>query len=123
MDDVFKRLDTCLTSVGDEVLYETLHEPKWKDDTLKDREKLIAFFSDHPEERLEIQMILSKLGKSHYNDVSSLIFESQLKALKNPMAYTILSIIPFLCLGICLFNITTGLICFVLSIIIRLQNL
>ncbi|MGV8905750.1 MAG: MutS-related protein [Acetobacterium sp.] len=119
MDDVFKRLDTCLTSVGDEILYATLHEPKWKVDTLKDREKIIAFFSDHPKERLEIQMILSKLGKSNDNDVSSLIFESQLKALKNPMLYTILSIIPFLSLGICLFNVTAGLISFILAIIIN----
>jgi len=75
MDDVFKRLDTCLTSVGDEVLYATLHEPKWKEDIFKDREKLISFFIENPKERLEIQMILSKLGKSSYNDVSVLILK------------------------------------------------
>ena len=119
MDDVFKRLDTCLTSVGDEVLYATLHEPKWKEDTFKDREKLINFFTENPKERLEIQMLLSKLGKSSYNDVSALIFESELKALKNPMVYTILSIIPLLCIGICLFNVTIGLMLFIFSIIIN----
>lgn len=119
MDDVFKRLDTCLTSVGDEVLYATLHEPIWEDEPLKKREKRIAFFSENPKERLEIQMILSKLGKSSYNDVSALIFESQLKALKNPQIYTILAIIPFLSIGICLFNVSIGLICLVLSIIVN----
>ena len=119
MDDVFKRLNTCLTSVGDEVLYATLHEPKWKEDTFKDREKLINFFTENPKERLEIQMLLSKLGKSSYNDVSALIFESELKALKNPMVYTILSIIPLLCIGICLFNVTIGLMLFIFSIIIN----
>ncbi|MBC3804306.1 hypothetical protein GH808_07655 [Acetobacterium fimetarium] len=119
MDDVFKRLDTCLTSVGDEVLYATLHEPKWKEDTFKDREKLINFFTENPKERLEIQMLLSKLGKSSYNDVSALIFESELKALKNPMVYTILSIIPLFCIGICLFNVTIGLMLFIFSIIIN----
>ena len=119
MDDVFKRLDTCLTSVGDEVLYATLHEPKWKEDTFKDREKLINFFTENPKERLEIQMLLSKLGKSSYNDVSALIFESELKALKNPMVYTILSIIPLLCIGICLFNVTIGLMLFIFSIIVN----
>ncbi|MBC3887506.1 hypothetical protein GH810_04205 [Acetobacterium paludosum] len=119
MDDVFKRLDTCLTSVGDEVLYATLHEPKWRDEPLKEREKLINFFAENPKERLEIQMILSKLGKASYNDVSSLIFESQIKALKNPSAYTILAIIPFLCLGICLFNLSIGLLCLILSVIVN----
>lgn len=119
MDDVFKRLDTCLTSVGDEVLYATLHEPIWEDEPLKKREKHIAFFSENPKERLEIQMILSKLGKSSYNDVSALIFESQLKALKNPQVYTILAIIPFLCIGICLINISIGLGSLVLSIIVN----
>lgn len=119
MDDVFKRLDSCLTSVGDEVLYATLHQPKWNDELFKEREKYIAFFSENPIERLEIQMILSKLGKSSYNDVSSLIFESQLKALKNPLAYTILAIIPFLCMGICLLNISVGLASVVLSIIVN----
>nr|WP_320024234.1 hypothetical protein [uncultured Acetobacterium sp.] len=119
MDEVFKRLDTCLTSVGDEFLYATLHEPRWKDELLKEREQWIAFFSENPKERLEIQMILSKLGKSSYNDVSALIFESELKALKNPGIYTILAIIPFLSMGICLFNLSIGLISVVLSIIVN----
>ncbi len=84
MDDVFKRLDTCLTSVGDEYLYVTLHQPQWSEKPLNDREQYITYFATHSRERLEMQMILSRLGKSIYNDVASLIFESQLKPLKNP---------------------------------------
>lgn len=119
MDEVFKRMDTCLTSVGDEVLYATLHEPSWEDEPLKRRDQLITFFAKNPKERLAIQMILSKLGKASYNDVSSLIFEIQIKALKNPMIYTILSIIPLLCLGICLIAPTIGVMSLILSVIVN----
>lgn len=117
MDDVFKRLNTCLSSVGDEVLYATLHEPRWDDKPLKAREKIITFFEENPKERLEIQIILSKLGRSNYNDVSALIFESQIKALKNPSVYTILSVIPFLCVGVCLINPMIGLVSLIISLI------
>lgn len=119
MDDVFKRMNTCLTSVGDEVLYATLHEPKWEEEPLKQRDQLITYFADNPKERLEIQMILSKLGKANYNDVSALIFESQIKVLKNPMIYTILSIIPLLCIGMVFINPTIGLISLITSVIIN----
>ena len=119
MDDVFKQMDTCLTSVGDEVLYATLHEPSWADEPLRKRDQLITFFADNPKERLDIQMILAKLGKANYNDVSALIFEIEMKALKNPMVYTILSIIPFLCLGVCLIDPTIGLMSLIISIIVN----
>ncbi|HEY5556048.1 hypothetical protein [Acetobacterium sp.] len=119
MDDVFKQMNTCLTSVGDEVLYATLHEPKWEDEPLRKRDQLITFFEDNPKERLEIQMILAKLGKANYNDVSALIFGIEMKALKNPMVYSILSIIPFLCIGICLIDPTIGLMSLIISIIVN----
>jgi hypothetical protein len=119
MDDVFKRLDTCLTSVGDEYLYAILHQPRWSDEPLKEREKRIAFFTEHPQERLEIQLILSKLGKSSYNDVSALIFESQLKALKHPRAYTILAVIPIFCLTLVLVNVSVGLVSLILSLLVN----
>ncbi|KNZ40314.1 MutS-related protein [Acetobacterium bakii] len=119
MDDVFKQLDTCLTSVGDEVLYATLHEPQWEVEPLQQRDQLITFFTENPRERLEIQMILAKLGKVSYNDVSALIFEIRMKALKNPLVYTVLSIMPLLCLGICLINPTVGLISLVLSMLVN----
>lgn len=119
MDDVFKRLDTCLTSMGDEYLYATLHQPQWSEKPLKDREQYITYFATHPRERLEMQMILSRLGKSSYNDVTALIFESKLKALKNPRVYTILAILPLFCLGICLFNLSVGLVCLVGSLLVN----
>ncbi|WP_303872048.1 DNA mismatch repair protein MutS [Acetobacterium wieringae] len=119
MDDVFKRIDTCLTSVGDEVLYATLHEPRWDEKPLRNRDQLIAFFEENAKERLEIQMILSKLGKTSYNDVSSLIFESQTKALKNPMIYTVMGVIPFLCIGICFINPGIGVMSLIASIILN----
>ncbi len=119
MDEVFKRLDTCLTSVGDEYLYATLHQPVWNEAPLKTREQLIAYFADHPRERLEIQMILSRLGKSSYNDVTALIFESRLKALKNPWLFTILAVIPLCTLPLCLLNASVGVGCLMLSLLVN----
>lgn len=119
MDNIFKRLNSCLTSIGDELLFATLREPQKTCAPLEKREILINFFQTHPKERLEIQVILAKLGKANYNGISSLIYDSHLKTLSNPIIFSILTLLPLLSIPVAFFSIIAGILFFFILCIIN----
>ena len=119
MGKVFKQINVCLTSVGEEYLYEVLHEPKFDQVALLKREKLITYLKEHPSERLRLQIYLSKFGKSNFNGLSSLIFNSNNKSLKYPVLYKILALITVICIAIIPFNVSLGVVCLITSSIIN----
>ena len=108
MNKAYERINVCMTSIGEEYLYSVLHEPKFKEDSLVKREKLITFLKEHPAERLKIQMILAKLGKSNYNGLCPLIFDPKSKQIGNPLLYKIFAFIPILSAMIIPFDFTLG---------------
>lgn len=120
LDKVFRRINVCLTSVGEEYLYNCLHEPRFESDCFLEREKAIAFFTEHNEKRLAVQIDLTKLGKTDYNGLASLIFDTDTKMLKYPYIINVLSLLPLFCALILIFNVSTGVACIFLSFIINL---
>ena len=83
MDSVYKRINACFSSVGEEYLYNALHEIKFGENAnvLPEREALITFFEKNPKTRFEAQLALAGLGKFNYNGIASLLFESDFKML------------------------------------------
>lgn len=64
LDEVFKKVNYTYTSAGEEYLYYTLRTPALDGEELNRREKQIQYFAEHPEERVELQVILAELGYS-----------------------------------------------------------
>jgi len=64
MDQMFKRMNHCHSSAGEEYLYYLLRNPCFESDTLQKREELISFFSTHPGERIAWQLIFTRIGHS-----------------------------------------------------------
>lgn len=62
MDEVYKRLDSTLSSAGEEVLYAMLRTPVFEQQKLTHLEEVITYFSTHTEERIRMQLVLHKLG-------------------------------------------------------------
>ncbi len=114
MDKVFKRINVCLTSVGEEYLYNILHEVQFKEHNLLKREKLISYLKSNKEDRLKLQMIMSKLGKYNYNGIASFIFNANAKSLKYTFIYNILAFFPVASILIMLFNIYIGIFCLII---------
>ena len=80
MDEVYKRLDICRSSVGSEVLKQTLTELIFDEETLRSRsEKADYLHSDHKKEE-QVSMIFSNLGKT--KKVSFLDYIFRLKEIK-----------------------------------------
>lgn len=115
MNLVFKRINSCLTSVGEEYLYDTLHQVQTEEGVLLKREQLISYLEDSPDDRLKLQMNLTKAGKYNYNGIASFIFDANAKSLKHHIIYNILAFIPVIYIFIALINMQLGVSCFILS--------
>jgi energy-coupling factor transporter ATP-binding protein EcfA2 len=120
MDKVYKRINVCLTSIGEEYLYNCLHELQVEPGRLLKREEIIEFFTVNSEERLAAQFCLAKMGKVKYNRLASLIFNPDIKLFNYPFIYNFLSILPLFCALTLLYSIPTGIICILLSFLINL---
>jgi hypothetical protein len=114
MDEIFARIDACQTSVGEECLYARLHELSCEDD-LSSHEPFLDFLASHPKLRLEISVLLSKMGKSNYNSLYQLNFDVLPLRLRSPFIYPILACLPLLFLALCFFNSRIGVIGVLLS--------
>lgn len=119
MNLIFKRINTCLTSVGEEYLYDALHQVQIGEYTLLKREQLISCLENNPDGRLKLQMNLAKLGKCNYSGIASFIFDANAKILKNPLIYNILTLIPVIFIFISVFNTQVGILGFMLSSILN----
>lgn len=62
MDEVFKKMNYCLSASGEEYLYYTLRTLKQEGQELEHLEEVINFFGEHPDERVKVQFKMKKLG-------------------------------------------------------------
>ena len=96
MDSIYKRINMCRTSVGEEYLYDLFHRIDFSGETLEKREALVEYFKKNPDARLDTQMHLNKLGKSSYNQLCSCIYDAKSKKLENVWLYNVLAAIPLI---------------------------
>lgn len=71
MDRLFQRINPGLTTSGEQYLYYTLRTPSQHEDEHIRRSQLIALMEQNPELRLDLQVILSRLGCSRRADLST----------------------------------------------------
>lgn len=63
MEEIFMLVNNTGSAIGEEYLYAMLHKLEFCEDKLKERERLMNFFSDNEEQRLSLQLALYKMGK------------------------------------------------------------
>lgn len=64
MDEVFQRMDYTYSSTGQEYLYYLLRTPNTEDGELELLDKVVDYYMEHEEERVEIQLLMSDLGST-----------------------------------------------------------
>jgi hypothetical protein len=120
MDDVFARLNSTGSTVGEETLYRLLREPVFDPDILKQRQDLIAFFHRNSVERTKIQLILARLGKKRFINVTDLIFDRDPPRLRNPITYKLLSALALVSPAFLLLDAGLGVLIILGSFLINL---
>lgn len=73
MDSVYKNMDSTASSLGQEALYRMLRTPVVKDDELRERKRIMEYFSGHEDERTRLSMIYSGFGYSRKMSVADYI--------------------------------------------------
>ncbi len=64
MDELFFMLNSTGSAMGEEVLWALLHELKFEEAPLKERERLMDFFQKNGEARLKLQTAFALIGKN-----------------------------------------------------------
>ena len=75
MDRVYQMVNQTMSSPGEDVLYDMMRRPLFSQEEVDDRERLIDFFSSHAKEREEMQLLLSKVGKTRLGSLSDTVLE------------------------------------------------
>ncbi len=120
MDEIFLRINSCLSSVGEEYLYHLLHTQRFEEDKLIAREMLIKELETNQKLRLKLQTTFKKLGINYYNGVSEYMVSGRLKALENTVIYNIPAMIPIVGLILSIHSLSIGLPIIITSFIINL---
>lgn len=107
MDEVYKRLDSCETSLGEEYLYSLLHRFPDAAETER-REALIELFDQNPGLRLRVQMLLHRLGKRTQNGLFEFIGGARTQAPGRPWVYKVLAVLPALLTPLIFFSPAAG---------------
>lgn len=63
MDEIYMLINNTSSAIGEEYLYAMLRKPCFSNDELKERNRLISFFNDNAEARINLQVKLRHIGK------------------------------------------------------------
>jgi DNA mismatch repair ATPase MutS len=63
MDEIYMEMNNTNSSIGEEYLYALLRKPCFSEEELQERNRLMKFFTDHTEKRVELQTRLHNMGK------------------------------------------------------------
>ncbi len=64
LDRLFLAMNLTCSSAGEEVLYHTLRTPLFEEQELRTRAEEIAYFQEHEDERLKLQLLFAGMGKN-----------------------------------------------------------
>ncbi len=110
MDAVFRRINVCSSSVGEEYLYHLLHKMEKKPISLEKREQLLKWLIENPSKRIVLQKILSGIGKRQNNCLSFYLFHADAKKLRFAWIYIVMGFLPILGLALMSISIAAGAI-------------
>lgn len=120
MDEVFKQMNTCNSSIGQEYLYKMLRIVPDNKERLKETDRLAEYFSKNETERFNIQKIFAGFGfvkKISLNDYISYI--SELKAGSNFIHYMLLFMMVASLAVAAFINTGVGIIAFIAVVIFQ----
>ncbi|MGN0167479.1 MAG: hypothetical protein ACI4AB_05530 [Acetatifactor sp.] len=110
MDELFKRMNYTLSAAGEEYLYYTLRSPKQQQQELEHLEEVVDFFGENPDERVQIQLKMRKLGHtgkySLYDYLDNLGYLGERSNLRN----MICDLLFFPLIGLLWINFSVGIL-------------
>jgi DNA mismatch repair ATPase MutS len=97
MDDIYSKIESTLTTPGEQVLYYLLRTPVFQEDELKSRDRIIEYFKKNNVNRENLQVNLLGLGKQVHGNILDLFSEEKVDT-GFRFVYDILGIAPLVIL-------------------------
>lgn len=111
MDAVYQRINTCLSSAGDEYLYFRLRTPAKDVDELSRMEKRVRFFMEQEEERHRFQQVCWRLGRTGRHSIYEYLDHLELLGERKNGRYFLWDGLVLLSLAGMFVSLPAGLIC------------
>lgn len=91
MERIFMLMNHTMSSCGEDYLYAMLRLPRFDRETLEERERLTEYFRHHEKERVEIQLMLAKIGKIKDLSITDYIYRMNQVGRKRRTKYFVLA--------------------------------
>lgn len=98
MDQIFMLLNTTVSSCGEDCLYSMLRHPVFDPAVLEERERLIRYFTDHENERIQIQTQAGKVTKLGNISITDYIYVLKDIPRRRVVKYILLACLTLACL-------------------------
>lgn len=104
MDEIFMEMNNTQSSIGEEYLYSLLRKPSYSEEELMERNRLMKFFTDHEEERIELQTRLTNMGKLRNISVYEYINRMEAQEAESNLIHYLLNLGLFLSVALIFVN-------------------
>lgn len=118
LDEVYKKMNYSHSMAGDEYLYYRLRTPIQDKEDLDKFEKHVLFFMKHENERVELQVLFSKLGRMGKYSLYEYLEYLETLGERNSVKYYLAILAVIISLGIMFFSVPAG-ICLLLVVLCR----
>lgn len=119
MDQVFLRVNACQSEAGDIRLYKSLRTLGDGEDALHRRAALCQKLALSSALRLDLQHILSRIGRTNTGTVQMLTLDSGYLDMRYRYLAYILAILPFICFGLIFLHTAVGTLLLVASLLVN----
>lgn len=122
MDMIYKQINNCNSSLGDEYLYYMLRTPLMEEEELLKRSRLADFMENNEDLRLSLQLMFAKAGRLRGFSINRYIhLLGELKREKNIKHYA-MAVLAMASIAMMLINPQFGIIMLIISAIVNITQ-
>lgn len=99
MDHIYMLVNQTMSSPGEDVLYDMMRRPLFSQKEVDKREALIRFFSENPEKRTKLQVMISAVGKTRTGSLSDTILALESAPVISRAKHFLMLAVLILCLA------------------------
>lgn len=117
MDDIYMLMNNTQCSIGEEYLYAMLRKPSYSNEVLKERNRMIKFFSEQEEKRILLQTKLKPIGKLRQISVYEYMNRLHEQDAKSNLSHYLMILGLIFSIALIVINAGIGVICTVVMVV------
>lgn len=116
MDNIYQKMNTSCSAVGDEYLYYRLRTPIYDREEMEKWESQIRFFMEHEEERHSVQSLFFSMGRTGRYSLHEYIENLDILGERNNFKYILSNCMMLACIGVMFVSAPVGIIALIIML-------